>query len=287
MKAGHNYEVTSEYLLAGLLIEGKNLAAKVLDIASQSKVNVMTITEALGIDPKEFEKNVLNQLYSRIDHHWKEFSVNMEEGVDFSVPDLSRTDSSQPEINLPDYKNFTKEQMIGPTDYSNYMIPGQIVLGCSPGYNSYTSNGLTKEINQILKVCDTFVCLRGEWSHEEYKKKYPDLVNRSGKKVTFLHFPIDDFSIAGEQSTMQFVNELVLRVRQGRKMYIHCQGGHGRTGLIAIQLFIALYGVGYEEAHQMINKYHDCRAKCWDIGGNNMPECDEQIYQIQEVEQSI
>lgn len=71
--------------------------------------------------------------------------------------------------------------------------------------------------------------------------------------VKFIHFPIDDFDIADEQNTVVFVNELANRVRQGHKMYIHCQGGHGRTGLIAIQLFIALYGVEAKEAHKLIN----------------------------------
>jgi hypothetical protein len=60
MNKGWNYEITSEYLIAGLLIEGKNLASKIIDITSQGKVNVMTITEALSIDPQEFQKNVLN-----------------------------------------------------------------------------------------------------------------------------------------------------------------------------------------------------------------------------------
>lgn len=247
---------------------------------------MFSITEALNIDPKEFERNVLNQLYSRIDNQWQEFSVNMEKGELFSVPQFNRIDSSKPEIKLPDYKTFTKQQMVGPTDYSNYMIPGQVVLGSSPGYNSWRGNEFTKEINQLLDKgkIDTFVCLRGEWSLEEYKTKYPELVDKTAKKVTFIHFPIDDFSTAEEQSTIQFVNELANRVRQGRKMYIHCQGGHGRTGLIAISLFIALYGVGHEEAHKLINQYHDCRQRCWDIGGNNMPEAEEQLYQIKEME---
>lgn len=60
-----------------MLIEGKNLAAKILDIGSKNKVNVFSITDALGIDPKDFKGNVLNQLYSRIDNEWQEFSVNM------------------------------------------------------------------------------------------------------------------------------------------------------------------------------------------------------------------
>lgn len=98
MQKGKNYEITSEYLVAGILIEGKNLASKILDISSQSKVNVFSITEALSIDPKEFERNVLNQLYSRIDHKWQEFSVNTVDGELFSVPDLNRVDSSKPEI---------------------------------------------------------------------------------------------------------------------------------------------------------------------------------------------
>lgn len=95
------------------------------------------------------------------------------------------------------------------------MIPGRVVLGCSPGYNSYGAKGLAKEILQILNdgEVDTFVCLRGEWSHELYQSKYPMVVRKTGKKVTFLHFPIDDFSTAEEQSTIQFVNELANRVR--------------------------------------------------------------------------
>ena len=116
------------------------------------------------------------------------------------------------------------------------------------------------------------MCLRGEWTLEEFKSKYPDLVEKSGKKVNFLHFPIDDFDIAEEQSTVNFVNELANRVRRGDKMYIHCQGGHGRTGLIAIQLFIALYGIDFKEARKLINQYHDSRTGCYDIGHSHMPE---------------
>lgn len=51
MEKGYNYEITSEYLIAGILIEGKNLAAKILELSSQSKVNVFSITEALSIEP--------------------------------------------------------------------------------------------------------------------------------------------------------------------------------------------------------------------------------------------
>ena len=130
--------------------------------------------------------------------------MNVEESEQISVPQFNRVDSSQPEVKLPDYKSFQKEQLIGPTDYSNYMIPGRVVLGCSPGYNSYGAKGLAKEILQILNIAevDTFVCLRGEWSHELYQSKYPKVVRETGKKCTFLHFPIDDFSTAEEQSTI-------------------------------------------------------------------------------------
>jgi len=60
MSKGKSCEITSEYLIAGLLIKGENLAAKILDVASQSEVNVITITEFLDIDPQEFGRNVLN-----------------------------------------------------------------------------------------------------------------------------------------------------------------------------------------------------------------------------------
>lgn len=49
MKKGKKFELTSEYVIAGILIEGKNIAAKILDISSDGKVNVLSIAEALSI----------------------------------------------------------------------------------------------------------------------------------------------------------------------------------------------------------------------------------------------
>ena len=109
---------------------------------------------------------------------------------------------------------------------------------------------------------NTFVCLRGEWSFETYKKKYPLIVEKSGKTVNFIHFRIDDFDVADDKFTVDFISELVNRVKNGQKLYIHCFGGHGRTGLISIQLFSALYGISSQEATKLVNSYHDQRIDC-------------------------
>ena len=93
---------------------------------------------------------------------------------------------------------------------------------------------------------------------------------------------IDDFSIQSDDHTNQFVQELTNMVQMGEILYIHCLGGHGRTGTISIPLLIALYGIPEQEASEKVNFYHQARQK--GHGWCSMPEDESQIEQIQKME---
>ena len=99
------------------MIEGQNIAAKILEICSKGKVKVQSVVEAQGIEYEYFTK-VFPQIYKKIETDWIESSVNIGSTLKSTVCDFTKKD-----ITLPDYKKFTKEQMIGPSRYSNYLIP--------------------------------------------------------------------------------------------------------------------------------------------------------------------
>ena len=54
---------------------------------------------------------------------------------------------------------------------------------------------------------------------------------------------------------------MVARLVAGRTLYIHCRGGHGRTGTVCSLLLGRLYGIGAAEAMARYQWYHDTRAQ--------------------------
>ncbi len=78
---------------------------------------------------------------------------------------------------------------------------------------------------------------------------------------------------------LELIRELCGLIMEGHVLYIHCFGGHGRTGQVAINLLMALYGVDYETAWRHANAYHNARAGCERC--TNLPERRAQKAQLQ------
>ena len=93
-----------------------------------------------------------------------------------------------------------------------------------------------------------------------YPKFAKEILDGTGKSVKFIHFKITDMRNRPDEVTIQFVEELASMVYAGEVLYIHCRGGHGRTGLISAQLMMALYGIPQDEAIENINFYHQTRC---------------------------
>ena len=51
-------------------------------------------------------------------------------------------------------------------------------------------------------------------------------------KLNFLHLPIIDGSITTDSAISKLADDCCGRVLAGEKLYIHCWGGHGRTGTL-------------------------------------------------------
>ena len=80
------------------------------------------------------------------------------------------------------------------------------------------------------------------------------------KEHNFIHYPIRNMDISHDNNgIIQLCVEIILRIYNGEKIYIHCSGGHGRTGTIAAVILCILYNITPDNAFEYIQYSHDQR----------------------------
>jgi protein-tyrosine phosphatase len=85
--------------------------------------------------------------------------------------------------------------------------------------------------------------------------KYSSVVKR-------IEFPIVDMGIEDDELTLRnvmFIKSLFLNGHN--PVYIHCRGGHGRSGVIACLLYGLVYNKTAEESLEAIKGAHDNRKQ--------------------------
>ncbi len=96
-------------------------------------------------------------------------------------------------------------------------------------------------------------------------------------QLTFLQYPIDDYSIPMRQSHFaQFIEELFTLITQGAHIVIHCRGGIGRSGLAASSVLLHA-GFQADNAMETVSAAR----------GETTPETHDQIAFIQQMETLI
>lgn len=162
--------------------------------------------------------------------------------------------------------------------YASWLIPGYVLCGSYPGASPGrpSDDGL---LSQVRKAgVNTFVCLQEELppQDEEWPADgVPNLSERAkwatgnflnyrdaaGVTARYVHYGLPDLSVCESLDALDdIVCSLRKRIEAGDKLYIHCWGGRGRTGLIAACLLGALYGdIDAEEALERVQCYYDIR----------------------------
>lgn len=185
---------------------------------------------------------------------------------------------------------------VGPTPYSNWIIVDRLMAG---GYPASLDD---KENDELLTVLmrdlgiDTFVCLQTEmdphvsehaWrtgrAPRPYTKDIKRLMSANNrhvisvhgvglpKNVDFLHLPIVDGSVTSDSLLDRFCDDLVGRVLSGKKLYVHCWGGHGRTETVIAVMLGRMYDVTIEQALQRTQLLHDIRGDPQNVGSPSTP----------------
>ena len=191
--------------------------------------------------------------------------------------------------------------MRGPTDYSNWLVKDQIIVGAYPGSinDEYHERSLTAILNAGVS---TFVCLQRELlpnaTDEEWRSGrtlrpyHKDLVgiakrmrrHRAGhvdqKSIRFVYFPITDQAVVRDADAVLLIKELMAEIVKGRKLYIHCHGGHGRAGTVAAILLGVLFNMSPPEALSAVQAFHDERINHQHARSPQVLAQVEQVYRI-------
>lgn len=186
---------------------------------------------------------------------------------------------------LEEYADVTFNKYCGPTPESNWVIPNVLLVGAYPASQD---DGETFElISSILKLGITkFVCLQQEyrshgvteamWRSGQALRPYFEDVRLIVKlkdtipelngydivddtKLTFEHFPIKDCGITDDSRVLELARKLVKSITDHNVIYLHCWGGHGRTGTLVCIMLHLMYGLDPVECMRRCQFVHDLR----------------------------
>lgn len=146
------------------------------------------------------------------------------------------------------------------SDYANWVIPGKLMCGPYPGYDGWNFGTLESAKAHLRGLLDdgidTFVCLQEELalvdqgqSHvhfpkfENYKETLRGMLTAAEfAKITFLYMPMRDQTAPGDyKKFVGDIKQICDGLMQGRRVYVHCAGGHGRTGVYVCGILLAIY----------------------------------------------
>ncbi len=146
----------------------------------------------------------------------------------------------------------------GPTASSNWLIPNKLLVGGYPD---------TKADIQAIENAGitTFVCLNDEYGRNDLHRPFP-AYETTLSCAKFVHFPMKDMSAhKNDKELLAFCNQIATLITSGNTVFIHCSGGHGRTGVVAGIVLHLLTGHNADVLFDYMQYAHDQR-KCHKFG---------------------
>jgi len=185
----------------------------------------------------------------------KEYSVSATWGT--PLPSANPLPSRYP---LPSKIRLNSEQP-APTSGTHWVIPGRLAAGKTAG--GFSSDSLMALVDAGV---DTFVCLQEsylEYGCTDYRETFRNLARKPDfppHPINFLHFPIPDFGVVEDRDMLALTNQLADLLKNARCLYVHCYGGHGRTGSALLHLLSATLGQDLQACMQVLRVAHKARG---------------------------
>ena len=146
--------------------------------------------------------------------------------------------------------------MRGPLPTSNWVVPGLLLCGAEP-------DGAAA-LRLVMLGIRVFVCLQSELPSDRplpYRARAERGSTSADGPLEFVHEPIPDGTTFREEALQGLVERVAAAAWAGRPVYVHCRGGHGRTGVVVACVLGELYpALTAAEVLGRVQAYHDARA---------------------------
>jgi hypothetical protein len=116
-----------------------------------------------------------------------------------------------------------------PIPESYWVRPGQLLAGEYPG--QFDEELTRKRVDALLEAgFDTFIDLTNPSETFPYARLLLEQARAYEVEVTHHRFPIGDFGLPTPRLMNAILERIEENLQTGRKVYLHCWGGIGRTG---------------------------------------------------------
>jgi len=124
-------------------------------------------------------------------------------------------------------------------------VTGELYLHSMPGRFEDLED--TLDAIEDIKI-DRVIALTADDEVREKSPDYSQLLEDDAFPVARQAFPIPDFDIPSDPPAfLMFVEDLAAKLQQGERVLVHCAGGIGRSGLVAVSTLMML-GTGRDDA---------------------------------------
>jgi len=163
--------------------------------------------------------------------------------------------------------------------------PGKVGITIAPGKHSVSlhSSGrwerdLGKDLEALANEWKTHVLLCLLESRDLRRLQIPDLVKRAAVHgVELISFPIRDGSVPRDTASVRgLVATMGHHTREGKNVVVQCEGGLGRSGIIA-GCYLAAEGFNVRDVFEMLHRTR----------GQNCPETEEQRQFIRDFAREV
>jgi hypothetical protein len=133
-----------------------------------------------------------------------------------------------------------------PISESYWVEPGQFLAGEYPG--KYEEESTRKRVDALIEAgIDTFIDLTQSGETLPYKDILLEQATAYGVHITHQRYAIGDFGLPTSKQMNDILNAIEENLQAGRKIYVHCWGGIGRTGT-TVGCYLVRQGKSAEEA---------------------------------------
>ena len=161
-----------------------------------------------------------------------------------------------------------------PIPETYWVLPDQFLAGEYPALRN-DEFGTRQRLTAFLHAgFDTFIDLTSEGERPPYFSMLNKEAGYAGLEVSHRRVPFPDYHVPSHATMVATLDFIDTALAEGRKVYLHCVGGIGRTGT-TVGCYLVRHGMKPKQAlHHLGALYHNAAQS---LLAPHSPESDEQV----------